>query len=38
MKLVPDWLSGYRREWLTPDLVAGAIVWSVVAPQCVAYA
>jgi MFS superfamily sulfate permease-like transporter len=38
VKVVPDWLSGYRREWLTPHLVAGAIVWSVVAPQCVAYA
>jgi SulP family sulfate permease len=35
---VPDWLSGYRRAWLAPDLIAGAIVWSVVVPQAVAYA
>ncbi len=38
MKLVPAWLSGYRRSWLAPDLIAGAIVWSVVVPQAVAYA
>ena len=38
MKLVPAWLTGYRRSWLAPDLIAGAIVWSVVVPQAVAYA
>ena len=38
MMLVPEWLRGYRREWLTPDLIAGVIVWSVVVPQAVAYA
>jgi high affinity sulfate transporter 1 len=36
--LVPAWVTGYRREWLPADLVAGLIVWSVVTPQCVAYA
>src|SRR5262245_27153062 len=37
-RLVPDWLSSYRRAWLVPDLIAGVIVWSVVVPQAVAYA
>jgi high affinity sulfate transporter 1 len=35
---VPDWLSGYRRAWLAPDVLAGVIVWSVVVPQACAYA
>jgi SulP family sulfate permease len=34
----PGWLTGYRRAWLLPDLVAGLIVWGVVTPQAVAYA
>jgi sulfate permease, SulP family len=38
MRLLPDWLAGYRREWLVPDVVAGLIVWSVVVPQAAAYA
>ena len=38
MRLLPDWLSGYQRAWLVPDIVAGLIVWSVVTPQAVAYA
>src|SRR5262245_23528336 len=37
-RLVPDWLSGYRRAWLVPDLIAGVIVGSVVVPQACAYA
>src|SRR5262245_18857608 len=36
--MVIPWLSGYRREWLAGDVVAGLIVWSVVVPQAVAYA
>jgi SulP family sulfate permease len=36
--LMPAWLTGYRREWLRPDVIAGLIVWSVVVPQAVAYA
>ncbi len=38
MAAVPAWLSSYRRDWLGADTVAGLIVWSVVTPQCVAYA
>src|SRR5262245_48712223 len=37
-RLVPDWLSSYRRAWLVPDLIAGVIVGSVVVPQAAAYA
>jgi SulP family sulfate permease len=36
--VAPRWLAGYRREWLSHDLVAGLIVWCVVTPQAVAYA
>jgi len=36
--VVPGWLRRYRREWLGADAVAGLIIWSVVTPQCVAYA
>jgi sulfate permease, SulP family len=32
------WITGYRREWLRPDVIAGLVVGSVVIPQCVAYA
>lgn len=24
--LLPAWLTGYRREWLRPDVIAGLIV------------
>jgi len=37
-RLVPAWVRGYRRAWLGPDAGAGLIIWSVVTPQCVAYA
>ncbi|HEY1689012.1 MAG TPA: SulP family inorganic anion transporter [Solirubrobacteraceae bacterium] len=37
-RLVPGWVRNYRRQWLGADLIAGIIVWSVVTPQCVAYA
>lgn len=37
-RLVPGWIRTYKREWLSADLVASLIVWSVVTPQCVAYA
>lgn len=36
--LAPAWLRGYDRAWLRADLIAGIVVWSVVAPQAVAYA
>lgn len=35
---LPAWVSGYRREWLRFDLVAGAVIWGVVTPQALAYA
>lgn len=36
--LLPSWLRGYERAWLRADVIAGIVVWSVVAPQAVAYA
>ncbi len=36
--VVPSWLRHYRREWAGADAAAGLIIWSVVTPQCVAYA
>src|SRR5262245_15249736 len=36
-RALPAWLSGYRRDWLRRDVVAGVVVWSVVVPQAVAY-
>ena len=38
MRLLPGWLTSYRRAWLVPDVIAGLIVWSVVVPQACAYA
>jgi len=38
MRLVPAWVRAYDHAWLRPDAMAGLIVWSVVTPQCVAYA
>jgi high affinity sulfate transporter 1 len=32
------WLRGYQSAWLRSDVVAGIVIWSVVAPQAVAYA
>jgi SulP family sulfate permease len=37
-RLVPVWLSGYRREWLPGDLTAGFIVTVMLVPQSLAYA
>ena len=31
-------LRGYRREWLTRDLIAGLTVWAVLVPESLAYA
>jgi len=33
-----DWLPGYRREWLLPDLFAGVALWAVMVPEGMAYA
>lgn len=38
----PSWLApsfgGYRRTWLTGDLLAGLTVWAVLVPESLAYA
>ncbi|GAA4398012.1 sulfate permease [Fodinibacter luteus] len=34
----PAWLTGYRRAWLTRDLVAGLTLWALVVPEAMAYA
>jgi SulP family sulfate permease len=36
--VVPGWLRGYRRQWLTRDLVAGLTLWALVVPEAMAYA
>ncbi len=36
--VLPDWLVGYRREWLRPDLLAGLTTAAVVIPKAMAYA
>jgi SulP family sulfate permease len=36
--LLPGWLRAYDRACLRADVIAGVVVWSVVAPQVVAYA
>jgi high affinity sulfate transporter 1 len=36
--LLPAWLTGYRKEWLTDDLVGGLVTAAVVIPKAMAYA
>jgi MFS superfamily sulfate permease-like transporter len=31
-------LAGYRRDWLSRDVVAGLTVWAVLVPEALAYA
>lgn len=33
-----EWARGYRREWMAPDLLAGATAAAVVIPKALAYA
>ena len=33
-----DWLVGYRKEWLRPDIIAGLVTAAVVIPKAMAYA
>ena len=33
-----DWIAGYRKEWLRPDLIAGLTTSAVVVPKAMAYA
>jgi sulfate permease, SulP family len=35
---MPDWLIGYRKEWLQPDVLAGLTSAAVVIPMAMAYA
>ncbi len=37
MKIL-DWLVGYRKEWLRPDIIAGVTTAAVVIPMAMAYA
>ena len=39
-RLLPvlDWIAGYRRDWLLPDVLAGLAVWAVMVPEGMAYA
>jgi len=36
--LLPNWLTSYRKEWLRPDIIAGATTAAVVIPKAMAYA
>ncbi|MBL6613751.1 MAG: SulP family inorganic anion transporter [Reyranella sp.] len=38
-RLLPvlDWLPGYRRAWLLPDVMAGLALWAVMVPEGMAY-
>src|SRR3954470_1319285 len=33
-----NWIPGYRREWLLPDVLAGIALWAVMVPEGMAYA
>jgi high affinity sulfate transporter 1 len=33
-----DWLRGYQRSWLVPDVIAGLTVWALLVPEAMAYA
>jgi SulP family sulfate permease len=35
---IADWLLGYRKDWLRPDLIAGLTTAAVVIPKAMAYA
>ena len=37
MKIL-DWLVGYRKDWLRPDIIAGLTTAAVVIPKAMAYA
>jgi sulfate permease, SulP family len=38
-RLLPilDWIAAYRRDWLTPDFLAGIALWAVMVPESMAY-
>src|SRR3974390_1147799 len=33
-----NWVSGYRRDWLVPDVLASLALWAVMVPEGMAYA
>ena len=35
--LIPEWLRGYQRSWLTTDLIAGATLSAVAIPETMGY-
>src|SRR6476469_6496300 len=35
---IAGWLPHYRRDWLTPDLLAGLAIWAIMVPEGMAYA
>ena len=35
---VPDWVFGYHKDWLRPDVIAGLTTAAVVIPKAMAYA
>jgi len=35
---LPDWVTGYQKDWLRPDLIAGLTTAAVVIPKAMAYA
>jgi high affinity sulfate transporter 1 len=39
-RLLPilNWIPGYRRDWLLPDVLAGLALWAVMVPEGMAYA
>ena len=38
MAVLPAWLTGYRKDWLKPDVIAGLTAAAVVIPKAMAYA
>ena len=30
---MPEWIPGYRREWLMPDVFAGTALWAVMVSE-----
>lgn len=38
LRVLPEWLVSYRRDWLRPDLVAGLTTGAVIIPKAMAYA
>lgn len=36
--IIPEWAVSYRKEWIRPDIIAGATAAAVVIPKSLAYA